>query len=68
MVFYEIVYDIYQNFFVNNNFRNMHLSIIYLTKAYWIKIKKNEDMLAWEWDFLEVSSTSGRGKREFVSR
>ena len=25
------------------------------------------DMLSWEWDLLEVSFTSGRGKREFVS-
>jgi len=31
MVFCERVYDIYQNFFVINNFKNMHLSIISTT-------------------------------------
>ena len=30
--------------------------------------EKNEDMISWEWDFLEVSSILGGGGREFVSR
>ena len=34
MVFCEIVYDIYHNFFfVINNFKNMHLSIISATSG-----------------------------------
>ena len=35
---------------------------------YWIEIeKKNEDIISWEWNFLEVSSIREWGGREFVS-
>ena len=31
-----------------------------------MKLRKNGDMISWEWDFLEVSSIHGGGRREFV--
>ena len=31
-----------------------------------MKLGKNGDMISWEWDFLEVSSICGGGRREFV--
>ena len=32
-----------------------------------MKLRKKEDMISWEWDFLEISSIGGVGGREFVS-
>ena len=31
-----------------------------------MKLGKNGDMISWEWDFLEVSSIRGGGRREYV--
>ena len=46
----------------------LHKTFLIIKKAYWIiKLGKNEDMISWEWDFLEVSSIRGGGGRKFVS-
>ena len=32
-----------------------------------LKLRKKEDTISWEWDYLEISSIGGGGGREFVS-
>ena len=35
----------------------LHKTFLIIKKAYWIiKLGKNEDMISWEWEFLEVSA------------